>query len=202
MLLIDYGQSNSGLNIFPSKPLLANQKDSDSSIKIEHYQLPAHQAPKHIPLQNAVVIFHQPITRVRRRLGEKCQIERIKTGDIVVSPADVLHCARWEEPANFTLLLLERDFLTRAAYEFKHSDRVELLPTFARPDPVVYQIGLALKTEVQRDFGLGGKDFSQRRSSQKIYLDTAASFLAAHLLRYYSATGSSIDRRACCPIEI
>jgi AraC family transcriptional regulator len=193
---IDYERANSSSEIFPCKPLLANQKDSDVSIKIEHYQLPAHQAPEHIPLQNAIVIFHQPIKRVQRQLGEKCQIERIETGDIVVSPANVPHCARWEEPVNFTLLLLERDFLARAAYEFKHPDRVELLPTFARPDPVIYQIGLALKTELERSFVPDCEDFSQERPYQKMYLDTAASFLATHLIEYYSVTGSSTDRRA------
>ncbi len=186
LLTIDYDRANSSSAIFPRTPLLTSQKDRDSSIRIEHYQLPPHQALEHIPLQNAIVIFHQPIKKVWRQLGEKCQIESIKTGDIVISPANVPHAARWEETANFTLLLLERDFLARAAYEFKHPDKIELLPTFARPDPVIYQIGVSLKNELEH--------FSQERQYHKMYLDTAASFLATHLLKYYSVTGSSTVR--------
>jgi AraC family transcriptional regulator len=197
LLIVDYKQSNSSLQIFPCKPLLTNQKDRDCGIKIECYQLPPHLVPAHIPLQNAIIIFHQQINKVRRQLGENHKTERIETGDIVISPANVLHAACWEESLSFTLLLLEREFLARAAYEFKHADRIELLPTFAQPDPVIYQIGLALKAELDRDCVSSSHDFSQERAYQRMYLDTAASFLATHLLKHYSVAGSyTLDRSA------
>jgi AraC family transcriptional regulator len=197
LLTVDYKQSDSNLGIFPCKPLLANSKDSCDSIKIEYYQLPPHLVPEHLPLQNTIIIFHQPIKKIQRQLGQTRKTEQIETGDIVISPANVLHAACWEESLSFTLLSLEREFIARAAYEFKHPDRIELLPTFARPDPVIYQIGLALKTELDRAFIPACEDFSQERRYQKMYLDTAASFLATHLLKYYCVTGSStFDCRA------
>jgi AraC family transcriptional regulator len=195
--IVDYKQSDSSLGIFPCKPLLANHKDSCNSIKIEYYQLPPHLVPEHLPLQNTIIIFHQPIEKVQRQLGQTHKTERIETGDIVISPANVLHAACWEESLSFTLLSLEREFIARAAYEFKNPERIELLPTFARPDPVIYQIGLALKTELDRAFVSSYNDFSQERPYQKMYLDTAASFLATHLLKNYCVTGSStFDCRA------
>jgi AraC family transcriptional regulator len=195
LLIIDYKQTNASLDIFPCKPLLANQKDSINTIAVEYYQLPPHLVPEHISLQNTIIIFHQPIEKVQRQLGQTHKTERIETGDIVISPANVLHSACWEESLSFTMILLEREFLARAAYEFKQPDRVELLPTFARPDPVIYQIGLALKTELDRAFVPSCEDFLQERPYQKMYLDTAASFLATHLLKYYSVMGrSALDR--------
>jgi AraC family transcriptional regulator len=197
LLTIDYKQSNSSLEIYPCKPLFANHKNSFSSIIIEHYQLPPHLVPEHISLQNTIIIFHQPIKKIQRQLGQTRRTEQIETGDIVISPANVLHAACWEESLSFTLLSLEREFIARAACEFKHPDRIELLPTFARPDPVIYQIGLALKTELDRAFMPSYNDFSQERPYQKMYLDTAASFLATHLLKNYCVMSSStLDCRA------
>jgi AraC family transcriptional regulator len=192
LLTVDYQQSSSSLEIFPCKPLLANQKNSFSSIKIEHYQLPPHLVPEHIPLQNAIIIFHQPIKKIERQLGESRKTERIEIGDIVISPANVIHSAGWEESISFTLLLLEREFLARAAYEFKHPDRIELLPTFARPDPLIYQIGLALQTELGKACVPSGcKNFARERPYQRMYVDTAASFLATHLIENYSKLGNA-----------
>jgi AraC family transcriptional regulator len=191
LLIVDRKQQNASLDIFPCKPLLVNKKDNSNSIQMEYYQLPPHLVPEHLPLQNTIIIFHQPIEKVQRQLGQTRKTERIETGDIVISPANVLHSACWEESLSFTMLLLEREFLAHAAYEFKHPDRIELIPTFARQDPVIYQIGLALKTELDRDCTTSCQDFSQERLYQRMYLDTAASFLATHLLKYYSVTGSS-----------
>jgi AraC family transcriptional regulator len=196
-MIVDCSQPNAILDIFPCKPLIANQKDNDNSIQVEYYQLPPHLVPEHLPLQNTIIIFHQPIEKVQRQLGQTHKTERIETGDIVISPANVIHSACWEESLSFTMLLLEREFIARAAYEFKHPERIELLPTFARPDPVIYQIGLALKTELERAFIPACEDFLQERPYQRMYLDTAASFLATHLLKYYCVKGSStFDCRA------
>jgi hypothetical protein len=79
LLTVDYQQSSSSLGIFPYKPLLANQKNSCCSIKIEYYQLPPHLVPEHIPLQNAIIIFHQPTKNIEWQLGESRKTERIET---------------------------------------------------------------------------------------------------------------------------
>jgi AraC family transcriptional regulator len=78
-------------------------------------------------------------------------------------------------------LLLEPEFILHSAYKFKQLERVEILPQFARPDPVVGQIGLALLSQLAA------------QSVDRMYVDTAATFLAAHLLTHYSADKSTLQ---------
>ena len=53
----------------------------------------------------------------------------------------------------------------------------ELIPRFAHPDLLIYQIGLALKRELESG-----------EQSSRLYVEAATMMLAAHLLRHYSAS--------------
>lgn len=180
---VDFSKENASLQIFPSEPLLSSRKAGWNNIQLEYYLLPAHEAPEHLPEQNLVVLLHQPMKKLKRLLGDDFKDEHIQTGDIVVSPANVSHSACWDEEASFTLLFFETDFIARAAYEFIDPDSVEILPYFARPDPVIYEIGLVLKLQLE----------SHRQVSQ-IYVDSVASFLAYHLLEHYCVGKHTITK--------
>lgn len=170
-LIVDYTKKDASLKIFPSKPLLStNNKD----VQFEHHKLLASEVPEHLPAQHAIVILHDPSKRVCRRMGGKLQVEFAKPGDIVLSPANVSHYVSWDDEASFSILFLNSKSIGLAAYEFIDPDRVELLPHFARPDPVIYEIGQMLKTKLE--FGL---------PTSQIYIEQLSSFLAAHLLENY-----------------
>ncbi|PSB58502.1 helix-turn-helix transcriptional regulator [Chamaesiphon polymorphus] len=181
-IIIDYNQEDASLNIFPDKPLLSSHKDGWSNIKLEYYQLPPHSTPEHLPAQNAILIFDRSI-KVSRQLGDLVKFEHIKTGDIVVSPASFPHSASWDMHVSFMLLFLDRKFIANTAYEFIDPDRVELLPSFSQPDPVIYGIGSYLKSQLE-----SGTQVSQ------IYIDSTALFLASHLLEHYCLRKHTIER--------
>ncbi len=170
---IDRHQENDHAHIFPSKPLLSSREAGWNNIKLEDCLLPAHSISEQLLAQNAIVMFHHSM-KVTLQLGDNLKDEHVEAGDIVIIPAKTRHSACWEESASFTLLFFEPEFIVRAAYEFEHPDRVELLPTFAQPDPVIYQIGLELKSKL-----------ASERQVSLMYVDSAASFLAAHLIEHY-----------------
>jgi AraC family transcriptional regulator len=182
-LIIDYNRPQDSLQIFPQRPLLASDRSMWHHLKLETYQLQPHSVPEHSPKQTAIVINHRAVN-VKRRLGDTFKNEYVRDGDAIVCPTNVPHCAQWEEPVNFTLLLLEPEFILQNAYKFKQLERVEILPQFARPDPVIGQIGLALLSQLAT------------QSAERMYIDTAATFLAAHLLTHYSAGKSNLQN---CP---
>jgi AraC family transcriptional regulator len=89
----------------------------------------------------------------------------------VVVPAKTSHSASWDENASFTVLAIEPKFLARIAHEFINPDRVEILPCFAQPDPVIYEIVSKLNSKLELD-----------EEVDHMYVDSATTFLATHLM--------------------
>ena len=71
-------------------------------------------------------------------------------------------------------LFLEPTILTHAACESVNSDKIELVPQWQINDPLIQQIGLALKAELETG------DIDSR-----LYAESMATALSAHLLRRY-----------------
>ena len=183
LLTIDLTKENASLQIFPSVPRLSSNKVSWYGIGLEYHRLAAHATPECCPAQHVVVINHQPLAKVKRQLNGCVKHERIGSGDIVVGPANVSHFVCWETEAEFTLLFLEPALIASTADEFNAPDRVEILPHFAQPDPLIYQIGLALKSQLE--FNEWGN---------KLYVESAASMLAVHLLQHYCTRKHTIEK--------
>ena len=179
---VDLNKDNVSLQILPSKPLLTSDKANWNSLGLKQYLIPAYELQAVSPDQNLVVIFHQPVKKVQRMLGGDVRDEYIDTGDIVVNPANISHSACWDEETLFTLLFFEPELIARAAYEFIDPSRIELLPHFAQPDPVIYEIGQSLTSQLQ----------TSRQVSQ-IYADSVALFLATHLLEHYCVGRNKIE---------
>lgn len=116
-----------------------------------------------------------PFARSERRMAGCIQNEQLRTGDIVVVPANTCHWTHSDKEQSYILLNLEPALLAHAAYESVDPDRVELLPHFTIPDPLIYQIGLALKSELASN-GLGNR----------LLIDSLSTALSIHLLRHYS----------------
>lgn len=183
LLTIDLTNEDASLQIFPSVPRVSSSKVGSYGIGLEYHRLAAHATPEHCPAQHAIVINHQPLASVKRQLNGCIKHERIGSGDIVVCPANVSHFACWEAEAEFTLLFLEPALIAGTADELNAPDRVEILPHFAQPDPLIYQIGLALKSQLESN-----------EWGNKLYVESAASMLAVHLLQHYCTHKHTIEK--------
>jgi AraC family transcriptional regulator len=174
-LVLDFTKEDSSLQVLPSKPIVSSYKTNWNKIQIESHSLHAHEAPEHSVEQHMIIVFHESLRLVKRLLGNEVKDDRIKAGDVVVVPAKVPHSACWDEGASFTLLSIEPEFVAHVAHEFINPDCVEILPHFAQHDPVIYEIISMLKSKLE--FGQG---------VDQIYVDSAATFLANHLIEQYS----------------
>ncbi len=84
--------------------------------------------------------------------------------------------ARWQQPYEAIMLNLKPDLLTHTAAEFLGVEQVELLPRTSLYDPLILQIVLALKA-----------DLESRRPGGRLYAETLTNALAVHLVRNYSS---------------
>lgn len=98
-------------------------------------------------------------------------------GDVGIFPAfQTSPAAEFEQDNEFILLSFEPDFLTRAVYESIDVDSIEIIQTIKTYDPLIRQIGLAIKRELEISI-----------VDSHLYVESAANMLAVHLLKRYSA---------------
>lgn len=94
---------------------------------------------------------------------------------------------RWRsvssEPMQTLHVSLHNELLSRTAVEMVGRDltRLRLVGRSGFQDPLLTQVGLALQRELE-----------QPTTASKLYAQTAAQMLAAHLVRYYAASPASI----------
>jgi AraC family transcriptional regulator len=164
------------LQVLPSPPVATSKRFGWRGIELQRYRQLTWETPEGYLMHDMLVII-PPTNRAThsRRTLDTCQRdEPVVKGRIAIIPAHVLHKSSWEGEADFTLLILELGFLTRVAYESIKSDRIELLPTFAKHDPIIYQIGALLQNEIESN-----------AANSQLYVDGLTTALSAHLLHQY-----------------
>lgn len=183
-LLVDFVKEDALSQIYPCAPVLSSHKAGWNGILLEYHRQPRYEMPECFSVQHVIGIpieISSPY-RSERRLDGCFQSEQISEGDILVIPA---HNRHWNysdtQEDNFIVLSLEPIVFARTIYESIDPDRVELVPHFVKPDPLIHGIGLALKAELESG-RLGGC----------LYAESMATALFAHLLRWYSAQNHPI----------
>jgi AraC family transcriptional regulator len=165
----DYRQQGTSELVFSCTPTLAKRS---ASLQIQDYLLSPHDVPKHIPQQDIIAASTETMPLLmQRELGGTVKDEECKLGNIIISPAGVSHSASWDRAISVTLLIFDPKYIPMFAYEDIDPDSVKLLPHFAQPDPLIHAMTMALVTH----------------ADDQLYVDSAASHLAAHLLRNYCA---------------
>ncbi|MBE9138668.1 helix-turn-helix transcriptional regulator [Nodosilinea sp. LEGE 07088] len=131
-----------------------------SECRLPHYQVSVHLGPS---------IWLQQTTEGQHRSGYQAE------GDIMVTPPNLHRQLAWDVDAQFLLLRLEPKLFHQAALEWADVGQLEITPQPNLKDPLIQQIGLALKAETERN-GL----------SNRLYAEAMGNALAVHLLHHYS----------------
>jgi AraC family transcriptional regulator len=175
-LTVDFTQEQTILTVVPHPPLLTSKRLGWRGINVQSHCQPAWQSPEANYLQHVIVIVNasKGAIQAERTIEDQRQKEQLIDGSCVIIPANAKHRGSWDREVQFTLLNLEPIHLKQIAHETVNHDHVELIPQFARLDPVISGIGSNLRGELETD-GVGGR----------LYAESATTFLAAHLLRYY-----------------
>ncbi len=106
----------------------------------------------------------------------RVQRQMLFYGGMTLVPMKHVNWGAWDQPFQGFNLSLKPTLLARHAAELLAVDRVETLPHPPLYDPLILQIGLALKA-----------DLESHRPGGRLYAETMASALCVHLLRNYSA---------------
>ena len=184
-LAVDFTQENEVLQILPRPPILSSQ-NLQWGIYVQHHQQPAWETPEYSHTRHMLLVHtSEQLVGAERVLDGRRQREQLSHGNIVIIPVTVPHQANWNQENTFTLLFLEPAHLAHVAHESINLDRVELVPQFAMLDPLIYQIGLSLKAEVESP-GLG----------DRLFVDSLTTALSIHILRSYSSRQQSLREHA------
>ena len=175
VISIDGTQKPSLLKLLPQPPLLSSQELGWEGICVQYHRQPVWETPHACGPHHSIVVHHSKF-QIERLLDGRRQQERIVKGDVAIIPANTPNYQCWDREGEFSLLFLEPTHIAKIAYESIDVDRVEILPHFATPDPLIYQICLALTAEL-----------ASNGVCSRLYVDSLITTLSIHLLRQYSA---------------
>ena len=164
--------------IFSRSPLLSSVSAQWDGILVAYDYLLPGQTPEISVKQHGIAIFVEmpEPAQAERLIDGRFRREQVLQGDVVIVPANTWHRTSWNTAGGAIILGLEPTEFTRTIDEIIERDRIELIPHFATPDPLVHQIGLALKRALENS-----------GSNSRLYAETMTTALMVHLLQYYSA---------------
>jgi AraC family transcriptional regulator len=180
-LAIDFSQAEAPTMILPRPALLGSHPSNWNGVHCAHYRQPSWELPEISTDQHIIYIpaANQP-ARVEVALEGRCQEVTFNLAEYAnacfgILPANLAYKLCWNIEVEFFHFYIEPSFLAQIAHESVNPDRVELLLDLKKFDALIYQIGLALKAELE----------ANERGS-RFYADSLATALSAHLLRHYA----------------
>ena len=173
-LTINFTQPDALKQILPLEPILSSHEVSWAGIHFAYYRQPAHYVPSCCFAQHIISLHVGQSARMT--VKGHFQNEYYSNGDVGILPANQPSPLTWcNGEAEFINLYLEPARFASIASESVDADRVELMSQVKIRDSLIQQIGLELKREIE----LGGVD-------SRLYAESMAIALSAHLLRRYS----------------
>lgn len=137
------------LPIFPKSPVLSSDQTTWNNIYVEHHCQPAYETPEyHYGWCIISVHLGKPIV-VDKWVEGTAQRKSVMEGDVGVYPENVRYRERCLSNTQFLDLYLHPRLLRQAAGDLVDAESLQIEPCFARRDPLIYQISLALKSELE-----------------------------------------------------
>ncbi len=157
-------------------PLVLPQSATWNGIGIEHHHQPPAECELCLPQHTFCILLNE--SKVERRVdGGNLHSNHAAPGEVILYPASLRHWIRWQEETEFLLLFLDNPLVVQDGEKITGYDAIEIMEREKGfQDPLVQQIGLSLKTEL--DEGMV--------ASSALYAESLAAALSAHLLRRYN----------------
>ena len=170
--------------LFPRSPILTSQNTGWDDISFTYTCQPAYETPEVCtPLAHSITIFTHSnyVIHADRTLDGRFRHDSVVGGDTVIVPVNTGQKCAWDKEGDFIILGIETKTFARAINESAQPEQVQLIPHFSTPDPLVLQIGLAIKNALQNN-----------PSGSRLYVETMVNALSVHLLQHYSARKPNI----------
>ena len=169
-LHLDLALDRAELKILPS-PISSN-KVGWQNTTIKHFQTDSWEISEHSHPHHELIIHLNCQTPVERKIDSRATEETVTDGDVVIIPAGADHKSLWQDKNEFIVLTLSPKVIEWYAWDLLNIDRLELLPTFAKQDPLVRDLILILEAEMKLD-----------ENFDRLYGEVLISALCAHLDR-------------------
>jgi AraC family transcriptional regulator len=176
---IDLTNQQEAARVLPQTPLVASYHTGWKGLTFIHYCHPPHETLEHSLLQHSLVITDpKNCFQAERHLDGKFKHYAHGNGRVDVIPAFLSHWTNWDREVEFSVIAICPTLLNQTTQELMQGE-IELIPQFAIDDPIIQQLALALKLEIQTGCMSG-----------KLYGELLGTALAARLVQNYAVSKS------------
>jgi AraC family transcriptional regulator len=180
--ILDFTNQQEAARVLPQTPLVASYHTGWKGLTFTHYRHPPHKTVEHCLLQHSLAIADpKSCFQVERRLDGKFKHYDHGKGRVDVIPAFLNHWTNWDREVEFSVIAICPTLLNQTTQELMQPE-IELIPQFSIDDPVIQQLALALKTEIQTGCLSG-----------RLYGESLGTALAARLVQNYAVSKPSLE---------
>jgi AraC family transcriptional regulator len=182
---LDFTKQHEAARVLPQAPLIASYHTGWKGLTFIHYWHPPHKTLEHCLLQHSLVITDpKSCFTAERRLDGKFKHYAHGNGRVDVIPASLDHWTNWDQEVEFSVIAICPTLLNQTTQELMQRE-IELIPQFSIDDPVIQQLALALRTEIQTGCMSG-----------RLYGESLGTALAARLVQNYAVSKPSLEFKA------
>ena len=182
---LDLTKQVEAAQVLPQAPLVASYHTGWKGLTFTHYCHPPHETVEHRLLQHSLVITDsKSCFKAERRLDGKFKHYAHGNGRVDVIPAFLSHSTNWDQEVEFSVIAICPTLLNQAPQELMQPE-IELIPQFSIQDPVIQQLAISLKIEIQTGCLSG-----------RLYGESLGTALAARLALNYAACKPSLESKA------
>jgi AraC family transcriptional regulator len=174
---LDLTNQQEAARVLVAPPLVASYHTGWKGLTFTHYCHPPHQTVDHSLLQHSLVITDpKSCFQAERHLDGKFKHYAHGNGRVDIIPAFLSHGTSWDREVEFSVIAICPTLLNRATQESMPCE-IELIPQLAIDDPVIQQLAIALKLEIQTGCLSG-----------RLYGESLGIALAARLVQNYAVS--------------
>jgi AraC family transcriptional regulator len=182
---LDFTNQQEAARLLPQTPLVTSYHTGWKGLTFTHYCHPPHKTVEHCLLQHSLVITDtKSCFQAERLLDGKFKNYAHGNGRVDLTPAFLSRWTNWDREVEFSTIAICPTLLNRATQELMQRE-IELIPQFAIDDPVIQQLALALKLEIQTGCMSG-----------RLYGESLGIALAARLVQNYAVSKPPLEFKA------
>jgi AraC family transcriptional regulator len=180
---INAAQPDNLKQILPKPVILSSPVTGWNGFYFAYHRQLNLKAPETCASQHIIGIGTESF-QAKLKINGQWQSKTYAASDVAILPAhQITNALEFEQELGFIVLSFEPAFLYHTAYESVNSNNIEILQQLQTHDPLIQQIGLALKAELETSV-----------VDSRLYAESAANMLAVHLLQRYSTRKVSIKK--------
>jgi AraC family transcriptional regulator len=174
-LKIDALQPDSFDPLLPQPLILSSHLAGWDNLRFIYHRQSPYSIPETVPAQHTINIYTTSVL-ANVKIDGRWHPRSGMVGDSGIFPAQqIAPAAEFEQELGIIHLYLDPISLGSAAFESIDPDRIELRQHLQVRDPLIQQLGLSLKHELETN-----------ATDSRLYAETVATMLSVHLLKRYS----------------